>query len=89
MRNSKTEFPAQTGPYRVKVQTFWERRNPEQTHSESYRYPAFKAFSEQFLLEETAVFSLMFGKERAVDIYPGSVLLPCVIFQGRRVEGGA
>lgn len=40
----------------------------------------------EYLLEETAVFSKMF-RERAVDIYPGSVLLPCRIFQGRAVKG--
>lgn len=40
----------------------------------------------EYLREETAVFSKMF-RERAVDIYPGSVLLPCRIFQGRDVEG--
>jgi len=50
-------------------------------------FERFADLSKRYLLEETAVFSIMFKTEAAVDIYPGSTLLPCTIFQGQTVDG--
>ena len=51
------------------------------------RYAEFNKFSRQYLLEETAIFAMMYNQDRAVDVYPGSSLLPCTLFQGREIEG--
>lgn len=72
---------------RENIAAFWERRKPDAGLAGQYRFAEFARLSEQYLLEETAVFAIMFRKQRAVDVYPGSVLLPCVIFQGRDVKG--
>ncbi len=42
----------------------------------------FKAHAVRYLLEETAAFFLMFARDKAVDIYPGSTLLPCALAKG-------
>lgn len=64
------------------VLDFWNRQNRPLSDFER-----FKELSKSYLLEETAVFSIMYKTERAVDIYPGSTLLPSTIFQGRKIEG--
>lgn len=69
------------------IKDFWMRRKRRGGLSDDHRFSEFARLSEQYLLEETAVFSLMFKDKQAVDIYPGSVLLPCVIFAGRDVDG--
>lgn len=61
------------------VLDFWKRRERKADMSGDYHFDTFKKASIEYLLEETAVFFLMFKKERAVDIYPGSTLLPCVL----------
>lgn len=66
------------------VMDFWDRRK-EPTLSSAYKFQKFFSLSRDYLLEETAVFSMMFKKDRAMDIYPGTVLLPCTVFQGRKV----
>jgi tRNA-dependent cyclodipeptide synthase len=65
----------------------WNRKQRNGQLSDAYGFAEFSSQSEQYLLEETAVFSLMFEQTRAVDVYPGSVLLPCSVFQGREVDG--
>jgi tRNA-dependent cyclodipeptide synthase len=47
----------------------------------------FSALSRKYLLEELATFSLMYESEVAIDIYPGTVLKPAVLFQGRNING--
>lgn len=61
------------------INVFWSRRLkrfPELTDSD---FILFQEHSCAYLLEEIAVFFTMFAQERAVDIYPGSILLPCVM----------
>lgn len=57
---------------------FWKRKKDKEqaTYADFER---FKKYSSDYLLEETAAFFLMFEKDVAADIYPGSVLLPCVL----------
>lgn len=62
------------------VMTFWKRRSIKEG-SPDYSFASFKEASIQYLLEETAAFFLMFKKDDAADVYPGSVLLPCVLAQ--------
>ncbi|GEM_PF-915534 len=62
------------------VLTFWKRRVIKEG-TPDYSFVRFKEASTQYLLEETAAFFLMFKKDLAADIYPGSVLLPCVLAQ--------
>lgn len=69
------------------VTAFWRRQNFSEGLTGQYRFAEFERYARAYLLEETAVFSMMFRDHQAVDVYPGSVLLPCVLFQGRRVEG--
>ena len=63
------------------IKEFWERlcqRDPEMDQS---CFEDFAKHSRNYLIEEIAVFFLMFKEQKAVDIYPGSVLLPCVLAQ--------
>jgi tRNA-dependent cyclodipeptide synthase len=69
------------------IKGFWNRRQPREGLATDFRFADFAASSKAYLLEETAVFSLMFKQTRAVDVYPGSVLLPCVVFKGRKIPG--
>ena len=69
------------------IRAFWDRRADRRNLSDAYRFAEFREMGKAYLLEETAGFSLMFAQNRAVDIYPGSVLLPCVLFQGRKIPG--
>ena len=69
------------------IMDFWQRRQKKTGFTEAHRFAEFSRLSEAYLIEETAIFSQMFKAARAVDVYPGSVLLPCVVFQGRQVEG--
>jgi len=66
---------------------FWQRRAPGVDLTSAYTFQHFKPYSTEYLLEETAVFSLMFEAQKAADIYPGTLLMPCQIFRGRDVEG--
>jgi len=47
----------------------------------------FKTTCRSFLLEETAVFMLMFETEDAADIYPGTTLLPVRLIQEGKIAG--
>lgn len=61
------------------VMNFWKRRNVREGAETYSDFEKFRAASTAYLLEETAAFFLMFKRDVAVDIYPGSVLLPCVL----------
>lgn len=56
---------------------FWERAKKKNPYMSESRFHDFRLHSTMYLLEECAVFQLMFKHCRAVDIYPGSTLLPC------------
>lgn len=51
------------------------------------RFTEFASLSRQYLLEEMAVFSLMYETETAIDIYPGTTLFAATKFRGRSIEG--
>lgn len=61
------------------IMEFWKRRRIKEGIENLSDFGGFKKTSTEYLLEETAAFFLMFRKETAVDIYPGSILLPCVL----------
>ena len=69
------------------VMDFWNRRQSRGGLSDHYRFDRFHIHSRDYLLEETAAFSLMFEEQEAADIYPGTLLLPCTVFKGRNIEG--
>ncbi|MCF6254664.1 MAG: tRNA-dependent cyclodipeptide synthase, partial [Thiomicrorhabdus sp.] len=69
------------------VLTFWQRRQKRTGLADEYRFADFQKNSTNYLLEECAVFSLMFKHDCAVDIYPGSTLLPCVLFKNEDALG--
>lgn len=77
------------------VMTFWKRRQIREGAETYAEFERFKAASTAYLLEETAAFFLMFKRDVAVDVYPGSVLLPCVLAEqylglsDRNLGGGA
>lgn len=64
----------------------WKRKNsinPDYYNSASFE--RFATLSCQYILEEIAVFCLMFDKKEAVDIYPGTGLFVTNIFQDKPV----
>lgn len=61
--------------------SFWRRKAP------GGEYEAYLVHARRYLLEECAAFSLMFERERAADIYPGSTLLPCALLNPDRGFG--
>lgn len=65
----------------AEVMRFWKRRTEKAAGGMGCSFEAFKLASIEYLLEETAAFFLMFKKDMAVDIYPGSTLLPCLLAQ--------
>ena len=69
------------------VLMFWQRRQKRAGLQDQYRFAEFQKNSTNYLVEECAVFSMMFKKDYAVDIYPGSVLLPCVLFKNEGTLG--
>lgn len=46
-----------------------------------------KSLSRRYLLEESAVFPLMFQHDRAADVYPGTTLLPVRLAEEGKIEG--
>lgn len=77
------------------VMTFWKRRKVREDGETYADFEKFKAASTAYLLEETAAFFMMFKRDVAVDVYPGSVLLPCVLAEkylnipNRNLGGGS
>ncbi|MDB5492345.1 MAG: hypothetical protein JWO78_2194 [Micavibrio sp.] len=69
------------------IQTFWDRNAISYEDRHELDFTKFARHSLRYLLEETAVFSIMFDQIEAVDIYPGTVLLPAFLFRGNPVPG--
>lgn len=84
LHQNNSEF---RGAIRNNIVAFWKRKIREAGLAEAYRFAEFSALSESYLLEETAIFSMMFNRDEAVDVYPGTPLLPCTVFRGRDVDG--
>ncbi len=59
------------------IDSFWQRALKRENHPDNSDYEKFRQHSLSYLLEECAIFQLMFARDEAVDIYPGSTLLPC------------
>lgn len=71
------EAPAFRKEVDAEVMAFWERRAKRVGPDDPMTFETFQRHSVAYLLEECAVFPLMAKRDRAVDIYPGSTLLPC------------
>lgn len=69
------------------IQNFWDRNADRFEDHPTLDFTKFSRHSLTYLLEETAVFSMMFKEIEAVDIYPGTVLLPAFLFRGNPVPG--
>ena len=70
------------------IDAIWQRRT--KTNPELYtddRFSNFFNLSKLYLLEEATVFSMMFEKEAAIDIYPGTTLFAATLFKGKDVKG--
>ncbi|MCB1320483.1 MAG: tRNA-dependent cyclodipeptide synthase [Rhodospirillales bacterium] len=65
----------------AEVIEFWARRTKRLGVNEDYRLPSFRKHAIDYLIEETAAFFLMFKRNTATDVYPGSVLIPCLLGQ--------
>ena len=51
------------------------------------RRDEFNDLSHQYLLEEIAVFSLMYEQQEAIDIYPGTAIFAALVFQDKETNG--
>lgn len=67
----------------TEIEAFWLRKKKREGLNSDFGFHKFKKFSLPYLLEEIAVFPLMFERNRAVDVYPGSTLLPCKLSDTR------
>ena len=70
------------------IMTIWNRRKdhkPDLYTEENFS--RFFKLSREYLLEEIAGFSVMFEKERGIDVYPGTAIFAATIFQGKEVIG--
>lgn len=77
---------ASNDEFREKVQrqisNVWERRKPQ-----NVKYGRFFKLSEQFVLEESAVFACAYKDLKGVSAYPGDFLELWGMFAGKEVEG--
>ncbi len=70
------------------IECLWERRIkqfPDKYKPEDY--PKFFELSKRYLLEEVSAFSIMYERDKAIDIYPGTTIFAATVFKGRKVEG--
>lgn len=70
------------------IVNIWDRRgkvNPS-LYNESRR-DEFNDLSRKYLLEEIAVFSLMYEQQEAIDIYPGTAIFAALVFQDKETMG--
>lgn len=70
------------------INEIWNRRainNPGLYTSA--RYAEFFELSKAYLLEEIAVFSLMYEHNSAIDIYPGTTIFAATVLQGTSLPG--
>ncbi len=65
------------------IDAFWNRALKRGNAPDESRREAFSKHSRRYLLEECAIFQLMFAHDTAVDIYPGSTLLPCKLRESK------
>ncbi len=63
------------------VLNFWQRLLSKEHEPSNHNFDSFQQVSTSYLLEETAAFFLMFKRDAAIDVYPGSTLLPCLLGQ--------
>ena len=70
------------------INDIWKRRvsKTDPTYNEN-RYDEFFELSKEYLLEEISIFSIMFEKDNAIDIYPGTFIAAGLIFQNTHPEG--
>lgn len=64
---------------------FWERMKKRSGFKSDDQKDDFVEHSKNYLLEECAVFSMMFRRAKAADIYPGSTLIPCQLFKPNKI----
>ena len=70
------------------IESIWERRRIMNSNKyRDSRRDEFEALSRRYLLEEIAVFSLMFQHNEGIDIYPGTAIFAALVFQERETEG--
>ncbi len=70
------------------ISDIWERRKHLQPHIyKPEAFPRFSELSKQYLLEEITAFSIMYEKDEAIDIYPGTAIFAATVFQGREIAG--
>lgn len=68
------------------VMQIWNRRkNAKPDLYIPDNFARFAALSRQYLLEEITVFSIMFDRQEAIDIYPGTTIFAATVFQGQDV----
>jgi tRNA-dependent cyclodipeptide synthase len=65
----------------------WGRKLRSSSAYKEADFPRFFDLSKQYILEETAVFSLMFQERPAVDIYPGTLLFMWNLFAQGSLPG--
>lgn len=68
------------------VMLFWKRRQKNGL-VDAHCLSMFQLYSTQYLIEECSAFRVMFQQDEAVDVYPGSVLLPCALFKNEGTLG--
>jgi tRNA-dependent cyclodipeptide synthase len=69
------------------IGALWSRKRGSSSVYAEENFAQFFALSQQYILEETAVFSLMFRERPAVDIYPGTLLFMWGVFAHGAVPG--
>ncbi len=70
------------------IMGIWARRQKmKPDHYPASRLNRFFSLSKKYLLEEITVFSVMYETDRGIDIYPGTVIFPATVFQGRDIDG--
>ena len=63
------------------IEEFWARCVKREPDIDPKRFKDFAHHSRTYLLEETAIFFLMYKEQKAADIYPGSRMVPFEIAQ--------
>ncbi len=74
------------------IMDHWQRYSKKRADSSgalpgAADYEVFAHYSTQYLLEETAAFGVMYARESAADIYPGTLLIPVKFLQENEVNG--
>lgn len=70
------------------IMDIWERRKNDRPDLYTQEnFARFFELSKNYLLEEISAFSIMYEKEEAIDIYPGTTIFAATVFQNREVHG--